>query len=245
MKLFLSTLLCLISINPLLGQQIQGKEEAQPGTLVVLEPVEIKDARTVWDINYPERFEEYAEENQKLFIAMPNTPVSFTLLIVPNNVNEPLRKIRHVIVPSGELVDPPPIDPPPVDPPPVDPGLDPTDSPLYEATRKAYKDITDDDKDKWAEQMAQGFLSVVDRIQNDQFSSWEEMMKYVVASNQGLLPGQNPFPPESRQAWADFRSVINYEMLRLEDAGKLNRKDLDTFIIHWLAIRQGLLDEAN
>ncbi len=65
---------------------------AKPGNLVVLEPEAVKNARVVWNLNGPEKFTQWKEENGKLFLAMPAYQVSFSLIVIPtDDPNAPLK----------------------------------------------------------------------------------------------------------------------------------------------------------
>ena len=78
---------------------VKGVQTARPGSLVVLDPDEISDCRTVWNLNYPDEFSEfYAEDNGKLFLAMPSdTDVCFSLFVVPNDQTQALKIIRYIL----------------------------------------------------------------------------------------------------------------------------------------------------
>lgn len=128
-KIILSIGLVILITGQLFGQTvtITGPQLAQPGDLVVLTPVDIQDARTTWILNYPEQFEQYAVEGDKLFLAMPAGRVKFTLLVIPDDTAKPIQQIPHRLgndsVPpddDGDDGDEPPPPPDDDDPEPVD-----------------------------------------------------------------------------------------------------------------------------
>ena len=92
----------MVSIS---GERLQTGEKVKPGKLVCLELNSVEDSRWTWDIRYPVKFEEYQEENGKLFIAMPNVDVGVTLFVMPNDSSLPIRKIRTVIESSANQQD--------------------------------------------------------------------------------------------------------------------------------------------
>ena len=96
----------MVSIS---GERLQTGAKVKPGKLVCLEPTTVEDSRWTWDIRYPVVFEEFQEENGKLFIAMPRADVGVTLFVIPDDVNIPPRKVRTVIEcdcePDGEKGD--------------------------------------------------------------------------------------------------------------------------------------------
>ena len=212
-------IILLILVSQSYGQTIQGKQIAKPGELIVLVPLNTEETRTVWNLNYPEQFEEYAEENGKLFAAMPNTRISFSLLIIPNDITLPIRNIRHTINPNGV----------------PDPEIDPT-SPLYQVTVDSLQTVTDPDKAKWARHMQEVFHLVADKIKAGEFQTVEEMMSFVGASNRG--EGFEAWPEESRQKWLVFRSNIANAFNKLEDEGQL--RTIQDYWVHWKAIELGL-----
>ncbi len=87
---------------------VRGVEAATPGHLVILEPEGLEDCRSIWNLNFPNDFEQWREENGKLFLAMPSENVCFSLLIVPNDQNKPLRNIRYTLKATGPTIDPTP-----------------------------------------------------------------------------------------------------------------------------------------
>ena len=209
---------------------ISGQKEAPVGSLVVLTPEGVNDARSIWDINYPERFEEFQEENGKLFIAMPAETISFTLLVVPNDVNKPLRKIRHTIKPLGGSK--------------PDPGKPPkeegdfTSSPLYQTTITAYSKVSDTEKKKWAMQMSESFLHVANRVKDGVYSDVPSMMGEVQKANRGELGIGEKWSEESRKKWTEFRKSISDALDKLDQNGSLSSpKDYE---FHWRAIASAL-----
>lgn len=85
----------LLGISPL-HSQVTGPSVSLPGSLVVLDS-EVQDSRTIWMLNYPERFDQFREHEGKLFIAMPNEKIKFSLIVIPNDISQPLKIIPHVI----------------------------------------------------------------------------------------------------------------------------------------------------
>ncbi len=81
---------------------VKGVEKAKPGSLVVLSPDGTEDSRHSWDIRFPIKFDEYQEENGKLFIAMPKESVGVTLFVIPNDNGKQIRKIRYTIEVEGK-----------------------------------------------------------------------------------------------------------------------------------------------
>lgn len=216
---------------------VRGAEQADVGSLVVLKPENVTDARTIWDINYPERFEEFAEENGKLFIAMPNETVSFTLLVVPNDVNQPLQKIRHTIEVGGGSIKPEePTDPP------KSPEGDWKSSPMVSVTKSAYQKVQDSEKTKWAKQMSNAFLYVADKVDEGAYTSTTAMMEDVRKANRGELGDGETWPDTSRSKWVEFRAAIAAGLDTLEAQDQL--KDIKSYAKHWRAIAYALKEEG-
>lgn len=84
---------------------VKGSQTAKPGTLVVLEPEGVEEARTIWNLNYPNDFNQWQEHAGKLFVAMPAKEVCFSLLVVPNDTEKPLKNIRFVLKVEGKQED--------------------------------------------------------------------------------------------------------------------------------------------
>lgn len=103
--------LTALPISPLTGVpgpaeiEITGGTESPPGKLVTLKPSGVDDCRVLWVLNYPADFVEWTTENGKLFLAMPPQSVCFSLVISPNNSDEPIRTIRHLIT-TGQKTEP-------------------------------------------------------------------------------------------------------------------------------------------
>jgi len=231
---------------------VQGASEAVPGNLVVLVPLNVTGTRTTWNLNYPEAFEQFENENGKLFIAMPNRPISFSLLVIPNDVSLPIQNIRHTITPRAGPVAPEepvaPVEPgepeEPVAPEepeePTTPPVDPTTSPLYAITTTAYTAVIDPDKAKWAKQMQASFAYVADRAEAGEYATPELMLLDVGRANRGEIDmvGLEPWPEASRKAWAGFRAGIAAGLDKLEAEGRLTTPA--AYVPHWRAIAAGL-----
>lgn len=86
---------------------VRGVKVAAPNTLVVLEPEGVEDCRTIWNLNFPDDFTEWQEgESGKLFLSMPPRSVCFSLFVVPNDQNKPLKNIRYLL--KSEVIKPEP-----------------------------------------------------------------------------------------------------------------------------------------
>lgn len=221
---------------------IQGASEARPGDLVVLVPVNIEETRVIWNLNYPETFEQFTYENNKLFLAMPNRTISFSLLVIPNDTSRPIQNLRHTIVPRDGPDEPgnptdPPVEEPGDEP---TPGPDPKTSPLYAVTKQAYDLITAPDKTKWAGQMEDAFSLIAQQTEDGEFSDIESMILAVGKANRGETEGFEPWPEDNRKLWNVFRASIASSLDTLKDSGKLETtKD---YVLHWRAIAAGLAD---
>lgn len=104
---FVLPLLLLLASMPCFAQEIKGQQVAEPGSLVILMPTNVQESRTTWILNHPEAFEQFAVENGKLFIAMPKSRVSFSLLVVPHDIDQPIQVVRHTIEPGDSSGDDP------------------------------------------------------------------------------------------------------------------------------------------
>lgn len=245
-KIILSIGLAILITGQLFGQTvtITGPQLAQPGELVVLTPVDIQDARTTWILNYPEQFEQYAVESDKLFLAMPAGRVKFTLLVIPDDTAKPIQQIPHRIQtstdPDDDPDEPDPDPDQPDDPPP--PLDDFRSSPLFAVTGQALDSVTDPDKDSNARRMMIVFRYIGNEIASDKFATVAEMMDQVRKGNQGEIDieGFGPWSEDSRRHWTAFRQAIATELDKLDDAGLL--QEPDDYSIHWKAIEVALFE---
>lgn len=243
-KMLSSLAVLLLLVSNLVGQSIKGVEAAKPGQLIVLSPVDFDEARTLWLLNYPDEFEQWQTESGKLFLAMPNHRVSFTLIVTPNDVSKPLKQIRHTID-VAEVVNPnPPIDKPTPDDPVAPPDESFKSSPLFESSRVAYRNVVDENKAEWAKQMADAFAHINRSIKDGKYSSIAKMMTDVAAANNGKLglAGSKAWPDESRRKWVGFRDSVADRLIDLDLDGKLESPS--DYVVHWEAIRQALLLEV-
>ena len=118
MKSIIKILIIALSLaSQLQAQSIRmvGTDKITPGNLVILQAENIEDARIVWDLRYPDEFEQWSDEGMKLFVAMPNFKVGLSLLVIPNDPTEPIEKVRYTLTPNttAEPVTPGPVTPEP------------------------------------------------------------------------------------------------------------------------------------
>ncbi|MBF84032.1 MAG: hypothetical protein CL489_06090 [Acidobacteria bacterium] len=229
MSVLLPLLITLSLCATAQGQSIKGAETAKPGSLVVLTPVDADDVRTVWNLNYPEQFEEYAEENGKLFIAMPSKTISFSLLVIPNDTTLPIRNLRHTVSPSDAPVVPGP-GPDPVVPKP--PEIDVTQSPIYQFVKNSFESIPDPNKRERAGKLAKSFGIICAQIKNKEITTVNDLLTDIREAN------LKDWPEDSRQLWTSFRNGMARQFDTLEDAGEL--ETVDDFYLHLKAIQVAL-----
>lgn len=231
----LSLLLVLVFSCVGWSQSISGPKTAKPGDLVTLSPVDVGEARTFWNLNGPESFEQFAEEGRKLFIAMPNQRVSFSLFVIPNDTAQPIRQVRHVIEPAEST---PPVVTPPTQPPVVTPPINPptqpppvVDSPLKKISADGLATITDAAAKSKAVEVAKVYQSEADAIDAGKFPDLASMMLSLQEKNRAVLS-------EHRQLWEGWRLMVNKGLNDLKAAGKL--PDVKSHGPHWRAIAEGL-----
>lgn len=211
------------------GQTISGPRTAKPGDLVVLSPVDAENARTFWNLNSPESFDQFAEEGGKLFLAMPPQRISFSLFVIPNDTALPIRQIRHSIEPTaggGGGGNPPtnPNEPGQPNPPPA------VESPMAKVSAEAFAKIDAAAKGP-AMAVAAVFRDEADRIEAGRYQDVPLAMASLAERNSIALGVH-------RQAWQDWRLAIAKGLGELETAGKL--PDVKSHAVHWRAIAEGL-----
>lgn len=231
MRFFVSLIIAYVCscAGVCLSQQINGPTSAVPGSLVILDSGDLTEARPAWILNYPEAFAEYAIENNKVFLAMPKTPVSLTMLVIPNDPTKPIVYRRHTIGVGGTS---PPVTPPPVTPPIDPPSVDPTTSPLFQACLKSFAKLSDPSKATNGKKMADAFLKINARIVAGEFSTVDEMMAAVGQANRASID------VTSLKHWEPFRDEVSKTLDALETDGKL--KIPSDYVIHWAAIAAAL-----
>ena len=80
------------------GLRLSGEESIDQGDLVTIAPEGKGDSYPLWDVRYPPDFEQFAEENGKLFVAMPDRDVGITLTLIPLDFpKSPPIRIRTVL----------------------------------------------------------------------------------------------------------------------------------------------------
>lgn len=235
---WLAFLFVLLFVCPVFGQSITGPKTAKPGDLVTLAPVDVGESRTFWNLNSPESFEQFAEEGRKLFVAMPNQRISFSLFVIPNDTAQPIRQIRHVIEPAEST--PPVVTPPtqpPVTPPvtpPVNPPVTPppiVESPLKKISADGLATITNQEAKAKASEVANVYQAEADAIDAGKFADVQQMMMSLQEKNRAVLG-------EYRQLWEGWRLLVNKGLNDLKSNGKL--PDVKSHAPHWRAIAEGL-----
>lgn len=199
---------------PCLAQTIDGPDKANKGDLVKLVPADVNESRILWMLNSPADFGQWSAEGDKLFLAMPGHDVSFSLVVIPNDTNEALSTIRHVISPNDSEKPEDPVGPDT----PADPPADPLrNSPFYKLASEEYAKIEAEDKLVRAGMLRNAFNMMAAKITAGDFEESEDGLNDMFISLRAIFAGD----VEAWRPWESFNNAFKSEADDLIKAGAL------------------------